>query len=97
MAFVLDKKANPWQALKLSFRATRSNYWPLLGLVMVEFGIVIASALSLGIGLIWTAPLLLILYGMVYKKLSLNIPKAPYTKQEELFYFLNKRLNPGLS
>lgn len=73
MAFVLDRKAGPWNALKSSFRATRSNFWRLLGLSIAQFLILFVSALPLGIGLIWGLPLVFVIYGTMYKTLSVNV------------------------
>ncbi len=68
-AAVLDKKLNPWEAIKLSFKATRENVWNLIGLYIINLFIVFVCALTLGIGLIWGIPWLLIIYGEAYKRL----------------------------
>ncbi len=73
VAFVLDKELKPVDALKRSFCATRSNIWNLIGLSFLQMLIIIVSAIPLGIGLIWTLPLGMIIYGMAYKKLSANL------------------------
>jgi len=72
MAFVVDKKTNPWESIKLSFRATQSNFWRLVGIFLLQILIVFISAIPLGIGLIWTIPFKYINFGMIYKNLSLN-------------------------
>jgi hypothetical protein len=69
---VLDKNVNCWRAIVLSFQATRSNCWRLLGLLIVEFFIIFVSMLPLLIGLIWTLPLMWICYGLMYHRLSVN-------------------------
>lgn len=69
IAFVLDKKLNSWQAIKSSFIATRANFWRLVAVSLIESLILIVSAIPLGIGLIWTLPLVLIVYGLIYKNL----------------------------
>jgi hypothetical protein len=97
MGFVIDKKVNPWQAVKLSFQTTRSNVLNLAALTCIELIILAASIIPLGIGLIWSVPLALIIYGMIYRKLSLNLPHRPYPKEAALFYYLNKKFNPGIS
>lgn len=73
MAFVLDKLSNPWEAIVKSFEATRGNFWNLLFLTIIEILILMISAIPLGIGLIWTLPFALILYGIIYKELSVNV------------------------
>lgn len=72
IGYVLDKGANPLDAIKLSFKATRENVLNLLGLTVLQLGIFIVAAIPLGIGLIWAIPLGLIIYGTAYKRLSSN-------------------------
>lgn len=72
MAFVMDKETGPWESIKLSFRATQSNFWKLIGIFLLQMLIIFISALPLFIGLIWTIPFKYINYGMIYKNLSLN-------------------------
>lgn len=76
MAFVLDKDMNPWEAIKSSFRVTQGNFWRIIAIYIILELIVIISALPLGIGLIWTIPYSLIMYGSVYKNLSVNHPRS---------------------
>lgn len=76
MGFVLDKLSSPMLAIKQSFEATRNSVWQLIGLVLLQTIIIIISAIPLGIGLIWTLPLCVIIYGMIYKKLIVNVQTA---------------------
>jgi len=71
-AFILDKEVGPIEALKLSFHATQSNFWRLVGIFLIQTLIVMVSLIPLGIGLIWTLPFACINIGMVYKNLSQN-------------------------
>lgn len=70
LAFVLNKKANAWQAIKLSFQAARGNVWRLLGLIFMNWLIILVSLIPLGIGLIWSVPYAFISYGVIYQKLG---------------------------
>ncbi len=70
-AIILDKKLNALQALKLSFKATYGNVCSLIGIFIMSIFIFIACAITLGIGLIWGLPCLLILYGEVYRRLCI--------------------------
>ena len=72
MAFALDQEVNPWQAIKMSFAATNENVWRLIGIYIIQLIIVIISMIPLGIGLIWTIPFILILYGTIYQRLLIN-------------------------
>jgi hypothetical protein len=73
MAFVLDKQSGPWEAIKKSFAATEGNVLLLLGAIILQTLIVLISIIPVGIGLIWTIPFSIIMYGMIYKKLSVNV------------------------
>ena len=66
---VVDKNLNPWEALKLSFKATESNVWNLIGIYLLCFLIFIVCTVTFGIGFIWGVPWLLIIYGESYKRL----------------------------
>ncbi len=70
LGFILDKKQNPVDALKNSFKATKGNAWNLLGLAIVNMFILFVSIITIYIGLIWGLPWLLIIYGEVYKRLA---------------------------
>lgn len=71
--FVLERGSNPWQAIKLSFQATKGQVLRLCLLFLLQIIIVVISAIPLFIGLIWTLPFTYILYGAIYKTLSVNI------------------------
>jgi uncharacterized membrane protein len=75
IGFVLKNDVTAWQAIKLSFHATRGNFWRLLALYIAEVMFVLISMIPLGIGLIWTIPFLIICYGVLYKTLA-NVPHA---------------------
>lgn len=72
MAFVIDKNAGPLQAIKLSFEATRNNVWRLFVIFVVQAVVLVLSFLTLGIAFIWTFPFIIILYGLIYKRLLVN-------------------------
>jgi len=69
-ALVLDKATPPWDAIKISFNATRGNFWACLALIILQILIVAVSAIPFGLGLIWTLPLTFICYGVMYKRLN---------------------------
>lgn len=74
LAFVLDKGVTPWQALKLSFEATRYHFWRLFFLSVIQILLLgLLSFLTFGISFIWTIPYTMITYGMVYKKLMQHL------------------------
>ncbi len=71
--FVIDKVVGPWQAIVLSFRATRHHFWSLLAIVILTWIFLLICAIPFGIGLIWGLPFAFILTGMIYKILSTNV------------------------
>lgn len=73
IAFILDKRFGPWQAIRASFQATRDNVWNLIGIFLIQWLVFIIASIPLGIGLIWAIPFGLILYGMIYKQLMVNV------------------------
>ncbi len=70
--FLLMQNTGAWEAIVLSFRATRCNFWRIVGWYISLWLIMVISIIPVGIGLIWTLPLVYIAYGMVYKTLSAN-------------------------
>lgn len=78
-ALVLDRAINPWAAIKLSFKATRDNFWPCLGLVLMQMIIVAISTIPLGIGLIWSLPFMFICFGLIYQRLMVNADAVAVT------------------
>jgi hypothetical protein len=82
IAFVVDQAAGPIQAILSSFKSTRHNVWRLIGIYLLQFVIILVSIIPLGIGLIWSLPFALVLYGTVYKHLSLAL-KGPQSSGPE--------------
>lgn len=68
----VTEKASPWQAIRKSFQATKSNFWKLLGLSLINMYIIFFAMLPLGIGLIWAIPYSYINNGVVYRRLVLK-------------------------
>jgi uncharacterized membrane protein len=73
IGFLVDKKIGPWQSIKMSFRATRGNFWGIFGLMIILCLIIMMSIIPLGIGLIWALPYAIITYGVMYKNLLANV------------------------
>lgn len=61
-----DKNLSPWQALETSRKAVSHHWFKFFGLGLVVIVIYILSAIPLGIGLIWSLPLLFLVYGVLY-------------------------------
>lgn len=84
MGLVIDKGVNPWPAIKMSFAATRDNVGRIFVLLLFQMLILIAAALTLGIGLIWMIPYSLTIYGTAYNKLLVNIPNEVSTDKRNI-------------
>jgi|GEM_PF-1574769 hypothetical protein len=88
-AFVIDNHLWPVEAIRASFRATRSHVFAILAIYLIVsllamaciipaflsvvlfggYGLIIGIPVSVA-GLIWVIPLGMIIYGLVYKKLT---------------------------
>lgn len=66
---IIDKNMSPWEAMETSRKAIHKVWWKMLGLYFVVGLICFLSAIPFGIGLIWTLPLAVVLYGVVYNAL----------------------------
>lgn len=69
MLLVADKGLSPWQALESSRKAVGHNWFGIFGVMIVLWFIVALSMIPLGIGLIWTMPLVLIAMGVIYRNM----------------------------
>lgn len=63
---MIDRSMTPWQAMEASRKAIHKVWWKIFGLYLVMILILLISTIPLGIGLIWTAPMSVVLCGMVY-------------------------------
>ena len=66
LPLVIDKNLSPWEAMEASRKAVSKHWFKVLGLYIVIVLIMWLSAIPLGIGLIWTLPLAVVLYGVLY-------------------------------
>lgn len=67
MPLVVEKNLGPWQALEASRKAISKRWFAVFGFVIVLTLINIVAAIPLTIGLIWTLPMSLIAYGILYR------------------------------
>lgn len=67
---VVDKKFNPIEALKESYRLTRPHLWPLFLFMLVLVLLNLVGLIALVIGLLVTLPVSLIAVAHVYQKLT---------------------------
>ncbi len=69
LPLVAEKNMGPWEALETSRKAITHHWFKFVGLYLVLMLIMIVSTIPLLIGWIWTMPMCLILYGVVYRTL----------------------------
>lgn len=69
MPLVVEKGMSPWQAMETSRKAITHRWFSFLGLGIVLMVIMMISMIPLGIGLIWTMPLMIIAFGVLYRNM----------------------------
>ncbi|VAW59975.1 hypothetical protein MNBD_GAMMA11-886 [hydrothermal vent metagenome] len=69
MPLVVEKGMDPWQALETSRKAITKRWFSVAGLFVILGVIMFISVLLLGIGLIWSGPLFMITYGILYRNM----------------------------
>lgn len=72
LGFLLEDKLAPMQAIKASFHATRGNVCRIFLVGLAQGIIIVISIIPFGIGLIWTLPFSVVLFGVIYKRLREN-------------------------
>ncbi len=67
LPLVVEKGLSPWQAMEVSRKTISRRWFRMLGFFIVASIIITISIIPLGIGLIWTLPLFIIAYGIIYR------------------------------
>jgi len=73
---VAERGLSPWQALETSRKAIHQHWFKVLGLCLTLSLIILLSIVPLGIGLIWTMPLLTLSFGVLYRIIFGVLPPA---------------------
>ncbi|MFV0439264.1 MAG: hypothetical protein ACK5PS_17935 [Desulfopila sp.] len=66
LPLMVDRGMGPWQAMETSRKAIHKVWWRFFGLYLLFSLVLFLSALFLGVGLIWTAPMAVVLSGVLY-------------------------------
>jgi hypothetical protein len=66
---MVEKNMRLWEALEASRKAIHKCWFGVFGLYIVIVLVLLVSMIPLGIGLIWTAPFISIVMGIVYRSL----------------------------
>lgn len=69
LPLVVEKGLSPWQAMEVSRKAITKRWFSFFFLGLLMFIILGVSMIPLGIGLIWTLPMMLICYGILYRNM----------------------------
>ena len=73
---VVERGLSPWQALEASRKAITQHWFKVFGLFFVLMLIMLLSMIPLGIGLIWTLPLLIVTMGVLYRTIFGVLPPS---------------------
>ena len=71
---VVERGLSPWQALEASRKAITQHWFKVFGLFIVLGLIIIVSAIPLGIGLVWSIPLMVVAMGVLYRTIFGVLP-----------------------
>lgn len=74
IALVVERGLSPWQALEASRKAITQHWFKVFGLLIVLGLIIIVSAIPLGIGLVWSIPLMVVAMGVLYRTIFGVLP-----------------------
>lgn len=69
LPLVAEKGLSPWQALEASRKAVSKRWFSMFGFFFLLGIIMMISVIPVGIGLIWTVPMMMIAYGIVYRNM----------------------------
>lgn len=69
MPLVVEKGLSPWQAMEVSRKAITKRWFSFFFLGLLLCLILIVSTIPLGLGLIWTMPMMFVCYGVVYRNM----------------------------
>lgn len=77
--FIIDKKAGPMEALKLSSQATKGAKWNLAVFALIIVALNVLGALALLVGLLATVPTSMLASAFVYRKLERDMGELQTT------------------
>lgn len=71
---VVERKLSPWQAMLVSCKAISQHWFKVFFLFVVMNIILWISMLPLGLGLIWTLPMVIVMIGALYNRIFGVLP-----------------------
>jgi len=69
MPLVVEKDLSPWQAMEISRKAITKRWFSFFFFGLLMSFILMLSIIPLGIGLIWTMPMMFVCYGVLYRNM----------------------------
>lgn len=67
MPLIVEKRLGIWAAMEASRRAVTKHWFKVFFVYLLMSLIILVSYLPLGIGLIWTLPMMIAVYGVMYR------------------------------
>lgn len=64
---VVERGLSPWQAMEASRKAISQHWFKVFGLFLLLGILLSLSAIPLGIGLVWTLPMMIVAIGVLYR------------------------------
>ena len=71
---VVERKLSPWQAMMVSCKAISQHWFKVFFLFLTMNIILWISMLPLGLGLIWTLPMVIVMIGVLYNRIFGVLP-----------------------
>ena len=66
---ITDKGMGVWEAMETSRKAIHKCWFRVFGIYLLMILIYLVSMIPLGIGLIWTMPMIIMVGGILYRRL----------------------------
>ena len=67
LLLVADRGLSPWRAIVVSIRGVTHRWFTVFGIQVAAVILMILSAIPLGIGVIWTLPLMMLANAVTYR------------------------------
>ncbi|MEP5569384.1 MAG: hypothetical protein ABJN62_16200 [Halioglobus sp.] len=67
LPLAVDKKLGPWEALETSRKVIGHKWFMVLAFDVIAVVIIVLSSALMGVPLIWTVPMMLIAFGILYR------------------------------
>lgn len=69
MPLIVEKGLSPWQAMEISRKTITRKWFSVFILLLILGAILFISMIPFGLGMIWSVPMALIAYGIMYRNM----------------------------